>query len=700
MKILIGIGVVILLVIAIAALPFLIDLNRYQDQYRPVIEEALNRKVTLEDIRLTVWPRIGARVAGFTVQDDPAFRPGSFASLSSLDVAVKLFPLLSGKVIVEEISLRDPVITVLKNKDGVLNISTMGATAVPASEPEQPEAPPTPGGPLQALALLAVDQVAITGGALTYRDESGPTPIEYQIDDLEFLLQSVHLGDTPSLHLAANVLPYNLPIKLDGTFGPLTETLDLEQFAFDVALGKTALALKGRTVGGKAQATMTSPMINTADLPVTLPLTKPIHVKDLSVTVDAQYPLPESVPIEKAADIQDLTLAVVMGESVLKVKGSLLSGDVKLAVDSSSINSTDLPLALPLTKPVLVNDLHVSAHAKFPPKPGVPPQELADIPDLRFAVAMGNSVLNIKGAGLAGNFKLMASSRKINTADLPVEFPVKKPVEIKDLQILGELKGQDARINSAIFEVFNGQITAQAATALGRTTPPFNGKVSIAGLQLGPAWDAVGTDHVSINGKAAADLAVQGRGYSVPDLTKSLEGTGRFAVKDGKLEGINLLQEALILLKAVGVSPESVKATAFSTIESDFTIKQGKVNVLRTLVDSHDFQATGKGTVGFDQTLDLALDLSLSQELSKQIVGASPVTKVAMKRGRLSVPLLIGGTTQAPTYSLDAKAFGGKLQQQVKETVEEAVGELLRGSAKPEDIKRQGEELLKGLFGR
>ena len=46
MKILIGIGVIILLlIILIVALPFLVNLNRYQDRYRPLIEEALNRKL-------------------------------------------------------------------------------------------------------------------------------------------------------------------------------------------------------------------------------------------------------------------------------------------------------------------------------------------------------------------------------------------------------------------------------------------------------------------------------------------------------------------------------------------------------------------------------------------------------------------------------------------------------------------------------
>ena len=121
MKILVGIGVVILLLlILIIALPFLIDLNKYQDRYRPLIEEALNRNVELQDIRLTIWPRIGARIGGFVVQDDPSFRTGPFASLASLDVGVKLLPLLKGRVDVEEITLRDPVILVLKNSQALL----------------------------------------------------------------------------------------------------------------------------------------------------------------------------------------------------------------------------------------------------------------------------------------------------------------------------------------------------------------------------------------------------------------------------------------------------------------------------------------------------------------------------------------------------------------------------------------------------
>src|SRR6185437_13542693 len=249
-------------------------------------------------------------------------------------------------------------------------------------------------------------------------------------------------------------------------------------------------------------------------------------------------------------------------------------------------------------------------------------------------------------------------------------------------------------------QLFDGQVKGQGKLIAGSETPPFKGGVTVQGVQLGPAFNAVSETPISISGTAGADLSLQGIGFSMPDLTKALEGTGHMTVKDGKIEGVNLLQEVLSALKVAGISLDKAKATAFSTIETDLLIKQGIINVQRLLMDSHDFQATGGGTIGFDQRLNLLVNLNFSQDLSQKLAGASPVVKIAMKDGRLSLPLTITGTAQAPTYGVDLKGVTGKVQEQVKKKVEEAVGGLLKGTTKPEDLKKEGQELLKGLLGR
>jgi len=544
-RLLLGIGILLVLVLVlILLLPFIVDLNSYQAQYRPVIEEALNRKVTLKDIRLTIIPRIGVRIAGFTVMDDPAFGAQPFASLSSLDIGVKLVPLLHKRVEVEEITLRDPIITVIKNPQGVLNTATLGKKGPP--KPEAPSAPSTE-GPLHILSMLAVDQVSITGGKLRYSDQSALKPTDYVLEKLQFLLKGVGLGRTPTMHMATTVQPYNLPVSMDGRFGPLKETLDLETIDLAIALGKITLA--------------------------------------------------------------------------------------------------------------------------------------------------------VKGSDIAGNLKLAITSPVINTGDLPVSTGLKKPIEVKDLKVTAEVQGPHTKLENLSLNVFGGQVVSQGDLTTGAKSPPFDGKVAVQGVQLGPVMEAVGTDKVSISGTAAMDMAIRGAGFSMPELTDALQGTGHLAVKDGKIEGVNLLKEAFSLLKAVGIKQDLANATVFSTIESNVAIKHGIIAVERLLMDSHDFQATGTGTVGFDKVLNLKVNLNLAEAISQSIAGSSPMAKMAMTGGRISVPMVITGTAQAPSYGLDAKALGAKAQEQIKEQVKEKAGELLKGKGGAGAVEK-GQDTLKKLFGQ
>ncbi len=549
MKWVIGAGVVLVLAVGILlALPFLVDLNQYQDRYKPAIEEALNRKIRLEDIRLTLWPRVGARVAGFTVLDDPAFGSGPFASLTSLDVGVQLMPLFSGKVEVEEIILRDPVITVIKNKNGVLNVSTLGRPGVEVPETPSRAPVPSPEGPLRILGMLAVDRVILSGGTMTYRDLSAPQPVEYALEDLGVQLTSVRLGQSPAVHLDTVVQPFGMPVTVSGTIGPLRETTDLDVINLDLTLGKTLFTIAGKTVG-----------------------------RDAAVTVNAAA---------------------------------------------------------------------------------------------------------------------------VNTADLPVALPLRTPVSIHNLKIAGAVHGQDVVLEELSFRLFDGDVTARGKLVAGSDASPFESTAAVQGVQLGPAFEAAATTALSVSGTAAATLALHGRGFAQAQLEKALEGTAHVAIKDGRITGVNLLQQAAAILDIVGLAIDTPNVTAFSTIETDLAVKQGVIAVQRLLMNSHDVQATGGGTIGFDRTLNLTVNLHLSQDLSRKLADASPAIKVAMAEGRLTLPLTITGTTQAPIYGLNMKSLTGQAQQRIQKSVNEAVEGLLKGTTRPEDLKQQGKDLLKGLLNR
>jgi AsmA protein len=610
MRKLLVIGILLILIVVMVMLvPFLVDLSAYESQYRPLIEEALNRKVAFKDIRLTIVPQVGVRLRDFTIFDDPAFSGGAFASLSSLDVGVKIWPLLKRRVEVQEIALRDPVIMIIKNAEGVLNTSTLGKKGPAQAGPSA--VPPSVEAPLHVLTLLAVDQVSIKDGQLIYKDQSASKPTEYVLQKLKLSLQGVGLGSTAVLRASTTLQPVNLLLTVDGSFGPLQETLDLATFIFNVGIGKSFFEIKGNAIGG----------------------------------------------------------------------------NVRMAVSSPSVSTADLPVALPLTKPVELRNLHVAAEGNA---------SRIHFGSVDFMVPLGKNALTVKGNSVGEQTSLKLTALAVNTADLPFALPLKKPIEATDVQGTAELDSSRIRLQNLSFNLFGGSTTTSGLLTMQGHPPPFEGRLSLQGVQLGPVFEALGSDKVAISGAAAAQFVLQGRGFSVPDLTNALEGTGQLAVKEGKIEGINLLKEAAALLRAAGIRQDLANATVFSLIDMKLATRRGIITVERLLMDSHDFQTIGAGTIGFDKSMKMRVSLNLSEALSRSIVSASPIAKLTMTKGRIAVPMIITGTTDAPVYSLDAETVGVKAQEQVKEKL----GELLKEKGGGRGTIEKGEETLKKLFGQ
>jgi len=625
MNILLSITLTLIFLTGIAlALPFFVDLGQYQDHFKPVIEKVLNRKIQFESIHLMIWPRLGMRVDGFAILDDPSFNPARLASLNSLDVGVKFLPLLSGRIDVEEITLHDPVITIVRRKDGVLNLSTLGPASSPSTELPTTEAQPMH-DPLQLLGLFAVERVTISGGELVYRDESAEPPAELRMEGLELLTRSVRLGQTPTVHLTGTLQPQNLSVQLDGDFGPLVETLDVHHFDFTASIGKLRLAMTG----------------------------------------------------------------------------ALTDRILHLSASSESITTADLPMRLPLTRPAEIRNILAVATIPFPLKQGVHPLEMADLSDVRMEVVMGRSTVQVKGKVLAGLATLTVASSSINTEDLPIEADLPKPIHLTNLHAAAEIKEQEVRLLHLTFDVFDGRVLARGRITMSDGSPPFNGAVAVHGIRIGQIFDSIRPDHaIAVSGTANMHLNVFGRGFLQADLNRALEGTGHVSVETGRLEGINLTHEVGTLFHMVGPSAENLKYTAFSAIGSDVLIKNGLVRTRNLHMDGQDFHVAGDGTVRFDTALNLGLNVQLSRPLSQRIAHDSTFGSLAMKNGRLVLPVTVTGTIRNPSLELDMNTLTGTVQTQLEEKVRTTVKGILDGTTKPQDLQQQGQELLNELFGR
>ena len=119
--------VVAVVIVVILVLPFLIDVNMFRPRIESELTNALGRKVTVGDLKLSLWS--GSLAAdNIAIADDPAFSNQPFVKADALDLGVNLMPLiLSKKLEVRDITLTRPQVSLMRTPQGRWNFSTIGS---------------------------------------------------------------------------------------------------------------------------------------------------------------------------------------------------------------------------------------------------------------------------------------------------------------------------------------------------------------------------------------------------------------------------------------------------------------------------------------------------------------------------------------------------------------------------------------------
>src|SRR6266851_7419625 len=130
--------IVVLLLVAVVALPFLINANEFRPRLESELTKALGRDVKVGNLKLAIMSG-GVSADVLSIADDPVFSRSPFVSAKSLNVAVELWPLIfSRKLHVTGITIDQPQIVLLQNAPGDWNFSKLGSkpgakTASPAA---------------------------------------------------------------------------------------------------------------------------------------------------------------------------------------------------------------------------------------------------------------------------------------------------------------------------------------------------------------------------------------------------------------------------------------------------------------------------------------------------------------------------------------------------------------------------------------
>jgi AsmA protein len=210
-KVLAVVGIVIILLVVIAAaLPFLIDVNRFKPTLEADLSTALGRKVEIGNIELALFSG-AVKVDNISIADDPAFGAAPFLQAKELAAGVALEPLIfSKKLEVSSFTITDPQVTLLRNPSGKWNFSNLGAGSKPKNDNTSNSED------------FSVQKISIVNGTVTVgRIGPGGKTQTYQSVDLD--ASDISYTTQFPFQLTAKT-PGSGSVKVDGKAGPLDAT--------------------------------------------------------------------------------------------------------------------------------------------------------------------------------------------------------------------------------------------------------------------------------------------------------------------------------------------------------------------------------------------------------------------------------------------------------------------------------------------
>ncbi len=244
-------------------------------------------------------------------------------------------------------------------------------------------------------------------------------------------------------------------------------------------------------------------------------------------------------------------------------------------------------------------------------------------------------------------------------------------VEVRQFATELDVNGDRVSLSPLTFQLFGGRyqgaVNAQLGKVLSLTIKSRLTDLNVAQLA------AFGGSPDTISGTLTGAGTFSGSGADVAAVLKSARGTGTATITDGAIKRLNLLRTVVLFFGRP--APETADGTdRFERMDASFSLADQIFRAEAFSMRSRDADIVGTGTLNEDtQALDGTLDLSLSEELSKQ--AGTDLVRYTREGNRVVLPAKIGGTVAAPRITIDAAAAAKRgLRNEVERRLEGILG--------------------------
>ena len=320
------------------------------------LEKSLGRKATVQEVSLGIWGGLDVRVWGLVVRDKPQYGGRPLVKLDSLQLEASLWPLVTGRIVVDRILVDGLDLSMVRGKDGRLNWRDLPAKTMDRGREEKTEhgEAPDEGG-------LIIRKLVVTNSSLQLFNQANGKRSELPLERCE-LSSDLSLGessgqlylDMPGFSLDSGFKSrgYGDSFKLDQ--GRLNLKIDLAQLAARLAPLASSLKARGMVrvtalASGDAAALMVRTQAQAKDLQVrTRAMSRPFRVGDASWAAQATLDLNA-----ETVDIKQAQLLIPQAGMVHTLKGVLGWGKALGKSDAVYDQQTDLAKLAHFMEPLL-----------------------------------------------------------------------------------------------------------------------------------------------------------------------------------------------------------------------------------------------------------------------------------------------------------------------------------------------------------
>jgi AsmA protein len=716
------VGILLLVVMAIAiALPLMFDPNDYRTQIQDAVKDATGRAFTFGTIELKMFPRLGVEIADAELGNAPGFGTQPFARIGDAGVGVRVMPLLlDQKIIASKLTLHGLALNLARNAEGVDNWSDIGK-----GKPDETKHNVEVKGEfdLKALDVAGID---IKDSSLDFVDAQAHK--EYHVKDLDLETGAIRSGEPLRVSLKGKVASTapkaDVDIELKGRAEP-----DFEHKK--IAIDELKLQVKGKALDYDTDVTLAAKIA--ADLGAQLYKVDGI---DLSATLAGgtlpggkqDFGVTGNVAFDQGKGTLELTNAKLKAAGLAidaTIRGENMNGDApRLSGPISVAPFNPREWLAHIGQKIEASDAEALKQASL----------TAQYSGSLKSASFDQLVLKLDQTTAQGSFAVrdfdrmaMEFALKIDQIDADRYLPPKAKTgnaggegkgDINDIKLptetleklnangtidIGNLKYNNIKMNDvrlklsgagggdkqqeASARLYGGTFSTSNRISPGKT-PAFALKTQLTALNAAPFLvDLLGKDYLTGLGNLTLDLT--GRGDTVGEVRRALNGSVALKLDKGAVKGFNLEQIVSTARATLNGGVASGLASGTNAPrQTDFSVATVSAIIVNGILKSDSLDAT---SAAFRLAGSGVVDLI--NETIDYVARPTFVDSSRAQGGKaLTIPIHLTGNLFAPKYQIDVEdALKEKAKDRIndyiekqggKEKLQEKLGDLLFGKKK------------------